>query len=78
MRVLSAIAAAFGFLYEALNLGPSLIGKVFQQGGTANRNIVSLAGLDYWSKFGPRPCNLLFLNRVKFRPRTPISMRMRL
>ena len=52
--------------------------KVLQYGGTANRNIVSLAGLDYWSKFGPRPCNLLFLNRVKFRPRTPISLRMRL
>ena len=34
MRVLSAIAASFGFLYEAFNLGPSLISKVLQSGGT--------------------------------------------
>ena len=33
MRVLSAIAASSGFLYEAFNLGPSLIRKVLQSGG---------------------------------------------
>ena len=49
MRVLSAIAASFGFLYEAFNLGPSLISKVLQSGGTGvwlTGNIVSLAGSD--------------------------------
>ena len=64
MRVLSAIAAAFWFLYEAFNLGPSLISKVLQSGGTGvwlTGNIVSLAGSDNCPKVVPRICNLLFL-----------------
>ena len=63
MRVLSAIAASFGFLYEAFNLGPSLISKVLQSGGTGvwlTGNIVSLAGSDNCPKVVPGICNLLF------------------
>ena len=74
MRVLSAIAASFGFLYEAFNLGPSLISKVLQSGGTGvwlTGNIVSLAGSDNCPKVVPRICNLLFLLFFYFRPRGP-------
>ena len=63
MRVLSAIAASFGFLYEAFNLGPSLISKVLQSGGTGvwlTGNIFSLAGSDNCAKVVPGICNLLF------------------
>lgn len=71
MRVLSAIAASFGFLYEAFNLGPSLISKVLQSGGTGvwlTGNIFSLAGSDNCPKVVPGICNLLFFY---FRPRGP-------
>lgn len=74
MRVLSAIAASFGFLYEAFNLGPSLISKVLQSGGTGvwlTGNIVSLAGSDNCPKVVPGICNLLFLLFFYFRPRGP-------
>ena len=74
MRVLSAIAASFGFLYEAFNLGPSLISKVLQFGGTGvwlAGNIVPLAGSDNCPKVVPRICNLLFLSFFNFRPRGP-------
>ena len=76
MRVLSAIAASFGFLYEAFNLGPSLISKVLQSGGTGvwlTGNIVSLAGSDNCPKVVPRICNLLFLLFFYFRPRGPFK-----
>ena len=72
--MLSAIVASFGFLYEAFNLGPSLISKVLQSGGAGvwlTGNIVSLAGSDNCPKVVPRICNLLFLLFFYFRPWGP-------